>query len=72
VTTVAFAVPTACEATLTVYDLAGRKVAVPFAGTAKAGANDVSVDVSSLAPGVYAYRLEAGGAAATKRMVVVK
>jgi hypothetical protein len=71
-TTVAFAVPTACEATLTVYDLAGRKVAVPFAGTAKAGANDVSVDVSSLAPGVYAYRLEAGGAAATKRMVVVK
>jgi hypothetical protein len=71
-TTIAFSVPTACDATITVYDLAGRKVAVPFAGTAKAGANELSVDVSALAPGVYTYRLEAGGAAAAKRMVVVK
>jgi hypothetical protein len=71
-TTFAFSVPTACDATLTVYDIAGRKVAVPFAGAAVAGENEVSVDVSALAPGVYTYRLEAGGEAAAKRMVVVR
>jgi len=71
-TTFAFSVPTACEATITVYDVAGRKVAVPYAGQAKAGENEVAVDVSALAPGVYTYRLEAAGEAAAKRMVVVR
>jgi hypothetical protein len=71
-TTFAFSVPAACEATLTVYDLAGRKVAVPFAGAAQAGENEISVNVSAFAPGVYTYRLEAGGEAAAKRMVVVR
>jgi len=71
-TTVAFSVPNACDATVTIFDIAGRKLAVPFAGSAKAGANEVSVDVSTLAPGVYTYRLEAGGEATARRMVVVK
>jgi hypothetical protein len=71
-TTVAFSVPAACEATVTVYDVAGRKVAVPFAGTAVAGENEVALDVSGLAPGVYAYRLEAAGATASRKMVIVK
>ncbi len=71
-TTFAFSVPAACEARITVYDIAGRKVMTAFAGGAKAGENELSVDVSTLAPGVYTYRLEAGGEAAAKRMVVVK
>ena len=71
-TTFAFSVPTACEATISVYDIAGRKVGVPYAGHAKAGENELAVDVSSLAPGVYTYRLEASGEAAAKRMVVVR
>ncbi|MEE9457435.1 MAG: T9SS type A sorting domain-containing protein [bacterium] len=71
-TTFAFSVPAACDATLTVYDIAGRKVATPFAGAASAGENELAVDVSALAPGVYTYRLEAGGATAAKRMVVVR
>ena len=71
-TTFAFSVPAACDAALTVYDIAGRKVATPYAGRAKAGANELAVDVSTLAPGVYTYRLEAGGATAAKRMVVVR
>ena len=71
-TTFAFSVPVACDATLTVYDIAGRKVATPFAGAAAVGENEVAVDVSALAPGVYTYRLEAGGEAAAKRMVVVR
>jgi hypothetical protein len=71
-TTVAFTVPAATEAALTVYDVAGRKVAVPFAGAVKAGENELSLDVSSLAPGVYTYRLEAGGEAAVRKMVVTR
>ncbi|HUV85850.1 MAG TPA: M14 family zinc carboxypeptidase [bacterium] len=71
-TTIAFSVPAACDAKVAVYDIAGRKVATPFAGQAKAGENELAVDVSTLAPGVYTYRLEAGGATAAKRMVVVR
>ena len=71
-TTVAFSVPTACDASITVYDVAGRKVATAFAGAAKAGENEVSLDVSALAPGVYAYRLEAAGATAARKMVVTR
>jgi hypothetical protein len=71
-TTVAFSVPEACDAALVLYDIAGRKVATPYAGRAKAGENELAVDVSTLAPGVYTYRLEAGGEAAAKRMVVVR
>jgi carboxypeptidase T len=71
-TTFAFSVPAACEAAITVYDIAGRRVMTAFAGGAKAGENELEVNVSSLAPGVYTYRLEAGGEAAAKRMVVVE
>jgi hypothetical protein len=70
-TTVAFSVPAACEAALAFYDLAGRRVASRTV-SAKAGANDVAVDVSALPPGVYTYRLEAGGEVAARRMVVVR
>jgi hypothetical protein len=71
VTTVAFSVPATCDATLAIYDLAGRKVASRVV-SAKAGGNEVEVDLSSLAPGVYTYRLEAAGEAASKRMVVIR
>ncbi len=70
-TTIAFSVPGACDAMLALYDLAGRKVA-SRAVSADAGANKLKLDVSYLAPGVYTYRLEAGGEAAAKRMVVVR
>jgi hypothetical protein len=71
VTTVAFSVPAPCEGALAIYDMAGRRVA-SRAFRARAGANELELDVSALAPGVYAYRLEAGGEAAAKRMVVVR
>jgi len=44
----------------------------PFAGSARPGENEVAVYVSALAPGVYTYRLVAGGATAARRMVVVR
>ncbi|UCH79239.1 MAG: T9SS type A sorting domain-containing protein, partial [Candidatus Coatesbacteria bacterium] len=57
-TTVAFTVAAATEAALTVFDVAGRKVAAHTV-QAKKGENEVALDISSLAPGVYTYRLEA-------------
>jgi hypothetical protein len=71
-TTVTFSLASAGDATVTIYDISGRKVAVPFAGAAKAGDNEVSLDVSTLAPGVYTYRLEAGGNTAARKLVVVE
>jgi hypothetical protein len=72
VTTIRFAVPAPCDAAVEVYDVAGRKVKTAFAGAAPAGETEITVDVSTLAPGVYTYRLAAGGASASRKMVVVK
>jgi hypothetical protein len=53
-----------------VYDLSGRRVLVPFAGLLREGYNPVDINVASLAPGVYVYRVNAVGRVATKKMVV--
>jgi len=71
-TTIAFTLPAAGNADVAIYDLAGRRVRTAFSGPARAGENRVALDVTALAPGVYTYRLEASGAEATRRMVVVK
>jgi aminopeptidase N len=72
VTTVRFSLPAPTEVTLSVYDLAGRKVRTSRIRACSEGENETAVDVSGLAPGVYTYRLEAGGAVAARKMVVVK
>lgn len=72
VTTIRFSLPAAAEAEVAVYDLAGRRVAATLSAACPEGENEITVNVSDLAPGVYTYRLEAGGAAAARKMVVVK
>jgi len=69
-TTFAFSLAAAGPAELKIYDLAGREV-WRHEGTFAEGANELGATLE-LAPGVYVYRLEAGEAAAAKRMVVVK
>ncbi len=66
-----FSVPEATHAELSVYDLAGRRVTTVFAGEAEAGENRVDFDATTLSPGVYLYRLTAGGETAVKKMVIV-
>lgn len=76
-TTIRFSLPTAGRAQLSVYDMSGRLVrtlvnehlaagehAVPWLGR-----NDRGREVAS---GVYLYRLEAGGVAQSKAMVLVR
>lgn len=70
-TTIKFATPSAGDATVTIYDLAGRQVR-RMGVAAKAGENAVRLNVSGMAPGVYTYRVDVGGASATRKMVVIE
>jgi hypothetical protein len=71
-TTVVFSLPAAGDASVAVYDVAGRKVATAFEGPACAGENVVTVALAGLTPGVYIYRLQAEGATASRKMVVTR
>jgi hypothetical protein len=52
-TTIVFSLPAASDASVAVYDVAGRKVATAFEGPASAGENVVTVALAGLTPGVY-------------------
>lgn len=71
-TTIAYALPSAQEVRLTVFDLMGRQVAVLVDGWREAGSHEVTFDGSHLASGVYIYRLRAGEFEATGKMVLMK
>ena len=75
--TLSFALPRAANARLAIYDLAGRKIAEPFAGTLTAGRHEVrwtraARDAAGLGPGVYFSELRAGNQRAARRMVVTR
>ncbi len=57
---------------LVVFDLLGREAAVLANGRYPAGRYSFTFDGSGLASGVYFYRLEAGGHAQTKQMMLLK
>ena len=69
--TFSFELAEAASVRLAIYDAAGRKVATVAEGHYAAGVHDVPFR-AELAPGVYVYRLEAGGEAAARKMVVAK
>jgi hypothetical protein len=73
--TITYSLAEAGTATLEVYDLSGRRVATLLAGAAEAGEREAvwnltADDGSAVPPGVYVYRLRAGGDAAARRLVV--
>ena len=68
---VAFAVPEAGAARLTVVDVQGREVAVLTDGLVEAGRHEVRLG-GPLAAGVYLVRLEAGGTVRTRQAVIVR
>jgi len=72
VTRIPVSLAAAGPATLAVYDVAGRCVANVDLGKRPAGAGMVDLDVAAFTPGVYVYRLVAGGDAAARRMVVTR
>ena len=71
-TTIRYDVPREAFVNLTVYDMAGRKVATLVSGQQQAGAHQVHLDGRNLASGVYLYRLEANGQVAHGRITLVR
>ena len=71
-TTMAFSLPDTRLAKLTVFDMLGREIAVLQNGVLPAGEHHVDFDAHTLAGGLYFYRLDAGDASVTKKMLLLK
>lgn len=70
--TLSYALDRPGPARMAVYDALGREVALVVGGDLPAGRGEATLDVARLAPGVYVARLDAGGASAVARLVVVR
>jgi hypothetical protein len=72
-TVIEFVVPRSGFATINVYNVLGQEVATVFKGNAEAGKiNAARFDASSLAGGVYFYRIVAGSFVDTMKMLLLK
>jgi len=72
-----FALPSRGQATLSLYNLAGQKVARLVEGVREAGTYTVSWDGrndqgQALASGVYLYRLQRGAQTQIRKLVLVR
>ena len=71
-TTISYQLPVSSHAALKVFDVLGREVEILVNERQNAGSHLVTFDASTLASGVYFYRLEAGTHNATKKLLLLK
>jgi len=71
-TTIRYSLPNAGNVSLKVYDLLGKEVTTLVNGYQQAGNYSVTFNASTLASGVYFYRLETGRHTLVKKMVLVR
>jgi hypothetical protein len=71
-TRIRYSIPERAQVRLTVYDAAGREVAVLVDEIKSPGYHEVAFDAAHLSSGVYLYRLSAGDFVETRRAVLVK
>jgi len=71
-TTIEFMLPHPQDVQLTVYNILGKQVQLLTDQTYSAGLHQVRFNGSSLASGVYLYRLTAGDQVETRKMILVK
>ncbi|MCX6601011.1 MAG: T9SS type A sorting domain-containing protein [bacterium] len=71
-TQIEFTLPSTERVSLRLYDVLGREVAVMMNEIQNAGRHRLTFDASGLPSGVYLCRLEAGGMAQTRKMVLIK
>ena len=71
-TMIAFSLPQASWATLTVLDVLGRSVAVLVNGNLQAGIYNAEWNATQTASGVYFYHLQAGTFVATRKLVLLR
>jgi len=72
VTVIEYSLPASGEVSLIVYNLSGQEVARLINGSMPAGNHLITWDASSLASGVYLYRLQAGDFVRTRKMLLLK
>ena len=70
-TTLPYALDRAASVRVTVFDAAGREIAVLDEGSRGTGDHTVDFDAAGLASGTYLYRLEADGAVVQTRMMTL-
>lgn len=71
-TSVSYTLAATGAVSLKVYDMLGREVATLADGMQEAGAYTVPFNADRLSSGVYLYRLDAGGTALTRKMLLMK
>jgi len=71
-TTIEFTLPYPQDVRLTVYNILGQRVAIIAEGPQSAGTHQVQFNGTSLASGIYIYRLTAGSQSLTRKMVLVR
>lgn len=71
-TVITFSIPFASPVRLTIYDVSGREVASVLNKRLEAGAHQISFDGSTLASGVYFYKMTADSYSLTKKMTLLR
>jgi hypothetical protein len=71
-TTIEFTIPVGGDVNFTVYDVSGREVYNVVEQNKQPGKYNISFNGSSLASGVYLYRLNSGNYSSVKKMVLTK
>jgi len=71
-TTIRYVLPTRSHAAITLFNTLGQRVATLVDAMQDAGEYEVNFDATRLASGIYFYRLTAGDAALTRRLVVLR
>jgi len=71
-TTISYQLPISSKVTLRIYDLLGREVATLVNQEESAGWKEVEWDASSIASGIYFYKLQANNFIETKKMLIIK
>jgi len=72
ITRISYSVPFDSKVTISVYSLTGELVAELVNQDVSAGSHQVDFDGSSLASGVYMYRMQAGTFNASKKLILLK
>ncbi len=71
-TTIRYALPSSANVKLCVYDLLGREIATLVNEEQSAGWKEVEWNGSNVSSGMYFYKLEAGGFAEVKKLMLLK
>ena len=71
-TTIEYAIPKTSFVTLKIYDILGTEVRSLVNEEKNLGSYQINFDASSLASGIYFYKIQAGSFVQTKKMILLK